>query len=79
MYDTITTLRGHAIILVIAHRLSTIRHADQIFVLDSGRVLERGTHESLMANGRAYSRLYGIDATDDAAESSVVSGGKERG
>lgn len=77
VYDTITSLQDQAIILVIAHRLSTIRQADQIFLLDSGRILESGTHESLMASRGAYSRLYTIDTPDDAAESSVVSGRKE--
>ena len=43
---------------VIAHRLSTIRSADHILVLDGGKVVEQGTHESLMALGASYCRLY---------------------
>jgi ATP-binding cassette, subfamily B, bacterial len=43
---------------VIAHRLSTIREADQILVIDEGRVTERGTHEELLAAGRLYADLY---------------------
>lgn len=43
---------------VIAHRLSTIRQADQLLVIDNGRVIERGTHESLLAEKGFYYRLY---------------------
>ena len=44
--------------LVIAHRLSTIRQADQILVIDAGRVRERGTHDELLAAGGLYAELY---------------------
>ena len=44
--------------LVIAHRLSTVRDADQILVVDDGRIVERGTHESLLAARGLYAELY---------------------
>ncbi|MFA5957908.1 ABC transporter ATP-binding protein [Hyphomicrobium sp.] len=44
--------------IVIAHRLSTILHADLIHVIEAGRVIESGTHEQLIAEGGAYSRLF---------------------
>ncbi|HEX2723373.1 MAG TPA: ABC transporter transmembrane domain-containing protein [Gemmatimonadaceae bacterium] len=47
-------------VFVIAHRLSTIVHADQILVLDRGRIIERGTHDALLAAGGAYHRLYSL-------------------
>jgi subfamily B ATP-binding cassette protein MsbA len=43
---------------VIAHRLSTIRRADQILVIEQGKILERGTHEQLYAAGGRYYDLY---------------------
>ncbi len=44
--------------LVIAHRLSTIEHADQVLVLDQGRLVEQGTHAELLAHGGLYAHLY---------------------
>jgi ATP-binding cassette subfamily B protein len=52
-----TLLQGRTS-LVIAHRLSTVRKADQILVIDEGRIVERGTHESLLEKAGLYAELY---------------------
>jgi ATP-binding cassette subfamily B protein len=53
--------------LVIAHRLSTVRAADQILVVDGGQIVERGTHDGLLAAGGVYARLYRTQFASQAA------------
>ena len=54
--------------LVIAHRLSTVRHADQILVVDDGRIVEQGTHTQLVARGGLYADLYRTQFLEDATD-----------
>ncbi len=58
--------------LVIAHRLSTIVDADMIFVIEAGRVVEAGDHQSLLAQGAAYARLYRLQFADQADATPVA-------
>ena len=58
--DALSELAAGRTLVVIAHRLSTVAGADQIVVMGSGRVLERGRHEELLAAEGAYARLWGL-------------------
>ncbi len=55
--DALLRLMRDRTVLVIAHRLATVRHADEILVLDHGRIVERGTHDELRRAGGLYGRL----------------------
>jgi ABC-type multidrug transport system fused ATPase/permease subunit len=58
VFEAVSHLVRDTTTLVISHRLSTIRRADQILALQGGRVVERGTHESLLERGAVYADLY---------------------
>jgi len=63
--EAIRLLRGRRTLLVIAHRLDTIRSADEILVLDGGRLVQRGTHDALAAEPGVYARfLADLEAAD---------------
>ncbi|MDZ4863581.1 MAG: ABC transporter ATP-binding protein [Gemmatimonadota bacterium] len=57
--EALLRLMRERTVLVIAHRLATVRHADLILVLDDGRIVERGSHDALLASGGLYARLWG--------------------
>ncbi len=65
--ETLQAIERGRTTIVIAHRLSTIVHADQIVVLDAGRVVERGTHAALLAAGGLYAEMWTRQAAERSA------------
>jgi ATP-binding cassette, subfamily B, bacterial len=65
-YALFTSIPAHArdrSVLLITHRLASVRHADRIYVLHEGRVLEQGTHCDLIALGGQYAELFNLQAS----------------
>ena len=78
--EVIASLAGEHTVIVVAHRLSTIVDADQILVLERGRIAERGTHDELLSDAGAYARMWNSQeqlsayayAEDDAEDAGAV-------
>ena len=64
--DALEHLMPDRTTIVIAHRLSTIEHADQVLVLDEGRLVEQGTHAELLARGGIYAHLHRMQFREPA-------------
>jgi ATP-binding cassette subfamily B protein len=68
---------ANCVTIVISHRLGALRHADEIIFLESGRIVERGTHESLIAEGGRYAALQALQNRDDDEETATLPGAAE--
>jgi ATP-binding cassette, subfamily B, heavy metal transporter len=64
--QTLAEVAEHHTTLVIAHRLSTVVDADRILVLDAGRVIERGQHRALLADGGVYAAMWELQRRERA-------------
>jgi len=62
VFERVKALTDEQMAVLISHRFSTVRMADEIVVLDGGRILEQGTHEALMAHGGRYAELFELQA-----------------
>jgi subfamily B ATP-binding cassette protein MsbA len=66
--EALERLMAGRTVLVIAHRLSTVRRADQLVVLEAGRIVERGSHADLLASGGLYRRLHDLQVFETGEE-----------
>ena len=62
IFERFRELTADRIAILISHRFSTVRMADHIIVLERGRIIERGTHDELLAAGGPYAQLFSLQA-----------------
>ena len=63
--NTIRAMAGYRTIIIVSHRLSAVQFADNIIVLDSGRILECGPHETLMAHDQYYAKTFRLQQIEE--------------
>ena len=64
--DALRNSDGEATKFIIAHRISSVRHADEIVMLDHGKIIERGTHSELIRRGGMYSEIFSVQHSGSA-------------
>jgi ATP-binding cassette subfamily B protein len=62
IFNNLRKIYSDKTLVLVSHRFSTVRNADKIFIVEDGEIIERGTHEELMAAGGKYARMFGIQA-----------------
>ncbi|MEJ0051037.1 MAG: ABC transporter ATP-binding protein [Methylovirgula sp.] len=72
--DALQKFTDRQAVVIVSHRIGSLRHADEILVLDDGRIIERGTHRSLLAANGRYATLYNMqsEAAADAQSASAI-------
>lgn len=63
--NTVKSMANHKIVIIASHRMSALRFADQIIALDTGRIVESGTHDELMANDRYYAKTFRLQEIEE--------------